>query len=130
VRPETGDPITPEELAGLVPTSTGEGCPAPSSDRYEVIRCAIWVLGNMLGGTMAHELGHSLGLADPGGSRFHNNGEEPNRLMDAGGERPLEERAELLGGGPEVFCTQNYEYLIEILPTGESDPVSTRTSCY
>ncbi|MDY0001860.1 MAG: hypothetical protein RBU30_11240 [Polyangia bacterium] len=125
-----GKPILPAELSGLVPLSTGDGCPAPSSDRQEVIRCAIFVLGNILGGTMAHELAHSLGLADPGGNGFHNSGEQPNRLMDAGGSRPFNERAELLGGGPEVFCQQNFEYLISILPTGEPDPISYRPSCY
>lgn len=125
-----GTPVAPADLAGLVQRSTGDGCPAPSSDRAEVIRCAIFVLGNLLGGTMAHEFAHSLGLADPGGSGFHNSGEAPNRLMDAGGSRPFDERAELLGGGPEVFCQQNYEYLISILPTGEPDPLGSRPSCY
>lgn len=125
-----GDPVAPEELEGLVARTTGEGCPAPASDRHEVIRCAIFALGNLLGGTMAHELAHSLGLADPGGNRFHNSGDAPNRLMDDGGSRPFEERTDLLGGGPEVFCQQDYEYLVSILPTGEPDPVSGRMSCY
>ncbi len=125
-----GDPVAPAELEGLVPLATGEGCPAPPDDRAQVIRCAVFVAGNLLGGTMAHEVAHSLGLADPGGDRFHNSGEEAYRLMDAGGNRPFDERAELSPGGPEMFCRQNYEYLISILPTGEPDPVGYRISCF
>lgn len=131
LRPDRhGDPVSSEELAGFVPLSSGDGCPAPSGDRAAVIRCGVFVLGNLLGGTMAHELGHSLGLADPGGNRFHNSGEAPNRLMDSGGSRPFEERTELMGGGPEVFCQDNFEYLVSILPTGIADPIPDRPSCY
>jgi len=131
LRPDRGgDPVAADELSGFVPLSSGEECPAPDGDRATAIRCAVFVLGNLLGGTMAHELGHSLGLADPGGNRFHNSGEAPNRLMDAGGSRPFEERAELQGGGPEVFCQDNFDYLVSILPAGVPDPISGRPSCY
>ncbi len=112
-----------------MPITTGDACPA--GDRLVRLRCAIFVLGNLLGGTMAHELGHSLGLADPGGEQFHNSGEEAYRLMDAGGNRPFLERSELEpGAGPEVFCRQNYEYLQTILPTTEPDPEANRPTCY
>jgi len=50
--------------------------------------------------------------------------------MDSGADRPFLERGELGGGGPEVFCQQNYEYLSSILPTNEPDPVSGRPDCY
>ncbi len=127
-RPGKGKPVLDEELAGLSLLESGEGCPA--GNRIERIRCGIYVLGNLLGTTMAHELGHSLGLSDPGGDMFHNAADAPNRLMDSGAYRPFLERAELGGGGPEVFCQQNYEYLQTILSTGEPDPESSRPSCY
>jgi hypothetical protein len=41
-------------------------------------------MGNMIGGTLAHEIGHSLGLANP---YMDDAGNAPNRLMDAGGDR-------------------------------------------
>jgi len=129
VRPDRGHPARPEEVANL-PQAGSATCPANSGDRPMQIACAVFVLGNILGATMAHELGHSLGLADPGGERFHNAGEQPNRLMDAGGKRPFKERAELLGGGPEVFCKENYEYLRTILPVADPvDPVPSRPTC-
>jgi hypothetical protein len=130
VRPDTGQPVRPEEL-GQLPAAGSGVCPAAPDDRPAQIACAIYVLGNILGGTMAHELGHSLGLADPGGDNFHNTGEEPNRLMDAGGKRPFDERAQLRDGGPEVFCTESFEYLQEILPTpDQQDPVPYRPTCF
>jgi len=127
-RPGQGKPVEVDELAGLSLLTSGDGCPA--GDRAERIRCAIFVMGNLLGTTMSHELGHSLGLSDPGGDLFHNPGDGPNRLMDSGAHRPFFERAELAGGGPEVFCQQNYVYLQSILPTGEPDPVPSRPDCY
>ena len=36
--------------------------------------------------------------------------------MDAGGDRPFEERAELAGQGPAVFCGDEYIYLRNVLP--------------
>ncbi len=130
VRPDNGKPALPDELVGIPPAGSGT-CPADPSDRPMQIACAVYVLGNILGATMAHELGHSLGLADPGGNLFHNSGEQPNRLMDAGGQRPFRERALLLGGGPEVFCRENYDYLRQIMPDPATpDPVSDRPSCY
>ncbi len=130
IRPDKGKPVMPDELANIPPAGSAT-CPADASDRPMQIACAIYVLGNILGGTMAHEFGHSLGLADPGGNLFHNSGEQPNRLMDAGGQRPFRERAQLLGGGPEVFCRENYDYLRQILPArDEPDPVVNRPSCY
>jgi hypothetical protein len=130
VRPDLGQPVRPEELENL-PQAGSALCPATPGDRPLEIACAIYVAGNMLGSTMAHEFGHSLGLADPGGDNFHNTGEQPNRLMDAGGKRPFHERTDLLDGGPEVFCRENFKYLQQILPTAdETDPVPNRPNCY
>ena len=132
-RPDRGGtPVRAEDLAdGLVPKLTsGSGCPAPKGDRPMQIACAIWALGSMIGTTMTHEIGHSLGLADPYGTNFHNPGDEPNRLMDAGSARTFNERAELYGEGPAVFCDEEYEYLRSILPSKEPPPDVLRPPCY
>jgi len=97
------------------------------------VRCAIRVLGNIVGTTATHELGHSFGLASPygGPTEYHDPGVEPNRLMDSGGDRPFEERAELQGQGPAVFCDEEYAYLKKILPLDPpADPKVTRPTCY
>ena len=124
-----GKPVLAEELAVNVPVlQSGAGCPAAKNDRKGRIACAIWVLGSLVGTTAAHEVGHSLGLADPEGEDFHNSGDEPNRLMDSGGARSLRERAEL-GEGPGVFCDDEYKYLKQILPSPVPDPVGMRPTC-
>lgn len=130
-RPDRGGkPVLAEELAVNVPIlQNGSTCPAPKSDRKMRIACAIWVLGSMVGTTAAHEVGHSLGLADPEGEEFHNPGDEPNRLMDSGGARTFMERAEL-GEGPGVFCSEEFQYLKTILPSSVPDPIGQRPSCY
>ena len=71
----------------------------------------------MIGETSAHELGHSLGLASPFGSRttFHNAGNEPGCLMDSGSSRPLGERANEPGFTATHICGDGPEYLDEIL---------------
>ena len=79
---------------------------------------------------MAHEVAHSLGLADPGGMKFHNDTDMPNHLMDAGFDRPFEERAAINGAGQEYFCQENFDYLYDILPVNDPDPLPSRTSCY
>ncbi len=128
-RPDTGTEVTSADLAtGLVPTlSSGELCPA--YDRHTQIACAVWSLGSIVGSTASHELGHSLGLADPIGEDFHNFGDEPGRLMDEGGNRPFEERAELLGTPPGAFCVESYDYLRAILPTDEPEEHDGREHC-
>lgn len=128
-RPDTGEPFTSADLTmGQVPKLTsGGGC--PTDERLYQAACAVWVLGSMIGTTVSHENGHSLGLADPLGTRFHNLGDAPNRLMDAGGARTLPERAELMGEGPAVFCDDEYFYLREILPTSDPDTTIERPYC-
>jgi hypothetical protein len=105
------------------------------TDRPRAIACAIFVLGSLLGTTMTHELGHSLGLANPknpNGS-YHNNGNVAGRIMNPGGLRSFRERAELSPMGPSVFCDTDFEYLRKILRPldGSNDPTSgsTRPPC-
>jgi hypothetical protein len=78
---------------------------------------------------MTHETGHSLGLANPYGDGFHDTGDLPNRLMEAGSDRPFDERAELSGKGPGLFCVDEMVYLRSILPSAAPDPVAQRPSC-
>lgn len=126
LRPDTGTPINSSD-EGFVPLTGAEACPA--DDRATQIACAIWVMGSLIGTTASHELGHSLGLADPEGTRFHYLGDTENALMDAGGARPFEERAELNGQGPAVFCESSYDYLRGILPTMEPRNETRRPDC-
>jgi len=113
--------------AGVPDLESGGSCPA--SDRRLQAACSVWVLGSVIGSTVSHELGHSLGLADPLGERFHNINDAPNRLMDQGGNRSFEERAELNGEGPSAFCVEAYQYLRGILPTDAAELVDGREHC-
>ena len=119
VRPDTGRPVSVAEAKTLVVPDDTSAC-LTRKDRASRIGCAVLVLGNLIGTTLTHETGHSLGLADPTGADFHDPGDGPNRLMDAGGARPFEERAELLGQGPGVFCDDEYIYLRGILPGSDA----------
>lgn len=122
-RPDVGGTaVTAEDLVGELPPASPDTCPAAGGDRRAQLSCAIYVMGNLIGGTLAHEIGHSLGLANPYGDGFHDAGDEPNRLMDAGGDRSFNERAVLNGEGPGVFCSDEYDYLRQILPS--SDPAN------
>jgi hypothetical protein len=126
---QDGTPVTASDLSSNVTALTdGGGCPA--SDRTGKIQCAIFVLGNLVGGTLAHEIGHSLGLANPYAEGFHNAGDAPSRLMDSGGDRPFMERAELMGQQAAMFCDEEYAYLREILPSSAAEPTVTRPSCF
>jgi len=99
----------------------------PDGPRSEQIAQAIHMVGSVIGNTIAHEVGHSLGLAffvldrctnpdncAPG--PLHNTVDRENAMMDSGGDRPFEERAELDGLGPARFVEQNRNYLLDILP--------------
>ena len=99
------------ELGGT-PTERGESSGGPRAD---MIREAIRVLGNLIGSTITHEVGHALGLTAVEG-RYHNDGDTPNALMDSGVFRPFEERAELDGLGPAALEPFNHLYLESILP--------------
>lgn len=129
-RPERGGtPVMASDLADGVPTlSSGDSCPTTADDRRLQLSCAIWALGNMVGTTVSHEIGHSLGLADPYGPAFHNSGDAPNRLMDA--DRPFEERAQIGDTGHSLFCVDEYDYLRAILPTDADYDPTARPVCF
>ncbi|MDX2086225.1 MAG: hypothetical protein SFX73_00190 [Kofleriaceae bacterium] len=129
-RPDIGgEAIRASDLSGDIEQLTnGDSCPA--SDRPTQVACAIYVLGNLIGGTLSHEIGHSLGLANPFAEGFHNAGDAPNRLMDGGGDRPFLERAIMMGLGPGEFCDDEYQYLRMILPSSEPDPGVERPTCF
>ncbi len=93
------------------------------------IACAVWALGSLMGTTMTHEVGHSLGLAYPYGGDVHNQGTVTNRLMNHGALRSFRERAEIGSAGPAVLCDEDMAYLRAILPSSESDPLSHRPVC-
>jgi hypothetical protein len=130
-RPDQGgQDVTAEDLGGGgPPLASGATCPAQG--RKDQLGCAIFVLGNLIGTTMTHEIGHSLGLANPYGEGYHDPGDLPNRLMDAGGARSFEERAELMGQGPAVFCDTEYQYLRATILAGAAEPAPSveRPSC-
>ena len=97
-----GDPVRASDLAG--------------GPRAAQIDEAVRVLGNIIGGTVVHEIGHSLGMTQslPGPNDFHNLGDN-GYVMDAGAERSYEERAELDGLMP-AWHPLNGQYLRSILP--------------
>ena len=122
-------PVTSSDLSGDLPALTaGDSC--PGSDRRSKIQCAVFVLGNLVGGTLAHEIGHSLGLANPYAEGFHNSGDAPQRLMDSGGDRPFMERAQLMGQAGAIFCDEEYEYLRQILPSSQPADTTSKPGCY
>jgi len=101
-----GNPVSSEEY--------------PNGPRVPEIEEAVRVLSNLIASTLAHEIGHSLGLAMVPGhtGEYHNLGDNENWLMDAGIHRPFEERGVIDGQGPAVFAPYNADYLDEILPKG------------
>lgn len=90
----------------------------PGGARHQAIERAIHALGSMIGNTISHEWGHTMGLAYGWGPAevFHNLEPGPNQIMDAGRYRPFAERAELDGQGPATWTSENLDYLLEILP--------------
>jgi hypothetical protein len=95
----------------------------PEGPRQTAIEAAINLIGTLAGHTASHEIGHSFGLAffpesvDGYAERFHNDPPGNNWLMDAGSDRPFEERAEIDGMGPAGFNSSNKAYLERILPS-------------
>lgn len=119
-----------ETLKPFMPALGGtpvKGTEWPDGPRSEAIANAIHMVGSVIGNTISHEIGHSLGLAffvldrcnSPTGCEpgpFHNTVDRENAMMDSGGDRPFEERAEMNGQGPARFVEQNRNYLLEVLP--------------
>jgi hypothetical protein len=97
-----GEPATEAEIEG-------------QGDRVATLDEAVRVLGNLVGNTVTHEIGHSLGLADIDG-HYHNLGDNPSWLMDGGAYRSFEERSGLGPNGPEIFSPHNRAYLERVLP--------------
>lgn len=99
-----GDPVRSDEF--------------PGGERDAEIGLAIHALGGLIGNTVAHEVGHSLGLSLPDGDpyEFHNLIDTPNAMMDRGRDRTFEERAEVDGQGPARFNDSNRRYLETVLP--------------
>lgn len=128
-RPDrNGRPVRAADLAEPIePKADGEGCPAES--RAEALRCAVFVLGSLLGNTISHEVGHTLGLPEPNSDAVHPSSDRASRLMDAGEHRPFLERAELFGFGPARFCDRAYAYLRRIVPAEVPADMSPRPSC-
>jgi len=128
-RPDAGgQPVLAADLASTLPELDPAQCPVATASRPEQLACAVHALGTLVGSTISHELGHSLGLADPYGPSIHNEGDQDDRLMDA--DRPFEERAELEGAGPSRFCVEEYEYLRQTLPSSEPFDVTPRAPCF
>jgi hypothetical protein len=93
----------------------------PEGPRQAEIEKAVDMVGNVIGNTVTHEIGHSLGMTyvpsdqvEPG-PPFHNQN-SGKYIMDAGSERPFEERAEIGDTKPPTFNSRNRQYLETILP--------------
>ncbi len=92
-----------------------DGSAAP--ERLAEIQRAIDALSSIIGETTAHELGHSLGMAQPYGpaTAFHRDEDGDGCVMDRGGDRPLGERSQQPTFARSTFCDDEPAYLLEIL---------------
>jgi len=90
--------------------------PIAAATRRALADKAVAVLGNVVGNTVVHEIGHSLGLTNIDGE-YHNLGDNPGWIMDSGNFRPFAERAEIDGENGAVFAPFDRDYLQRILPT-------------
>ncbi len=104
---EIFDPVHPVRGTAAEP---GEW---PNGPRAEAIGRAITTLGNLVGNTASHEVGHSLGLSVTGGCGEFHNAPGDLQIMDCGRDRPFEERAEL--GPPGTWTPENRTYMLMIL---------------
>jgi hypothetical protein len=115
------DPLFDEIFEPFMPSRGGREVQAgeyPNGPRSDRIALAIHALGSMIGETISHEWAHTLGLAYGWGPPdvYHTTTPGPHQIMDAGAERPFQERAELNGQGPSTWTEEDYKYLREILP--------------
>lgn len=123
-----GNPHTSEKfdtiLEPFMPKLGGtpvRGTEWPEGPRTDQIERAIRMVGSVIGNTVTHEIGHSMGMTFVDGdfvqprNVFHNEIPGPF-IMDAGAERPFAERAELGDRPPARFNPENKEYLDKVLP--------------
>lgn len=106
------DPLREHEVvAGEYPAGASEA-------RLGEIETAIHVISSLVADTAAHELAHTLGLANPGlpDGPAHRLADGPGCLMDAGEDRPFVERARVEGNPGAGFCDDELDYLLHILP--------------
>ena len=127
----TNDDASPEFDRILKPFMPGlDGTPVkatewPDGPRSVSIQEAIDMIGVVVGHTVAHEAGHSMGMSFYEGDRtspgnaFHNRAPGDGNLMNPGSSINFEERAGLPGAPVLGFNPRNTEYLSEILPNIE-----------
>lgn len=109
------DPIF-DEIFDPVINQPVDGDEYPGSPRDAQIERAIRTLGNLVGNTITHEIGHSLGLTRvPGCGQYHNPPGE-RQIMDCGADRPFAERAEVEPDSHGLWLDANRAYLERILP--------------
>lgn len=96
----------------------------PDGPRTDDIEAAVRMVGSVIGNTVTHEVGHSIGMTFVKRDRirptdvFHN--QVPGTfIMDPGSERPFEERAELPGVERAEWNELNKKYLRQTLPKPE-----------
>jgi hypothetical protein len=121
-RPSSAPPADPlfDEIfdpVRLAPATYDEAMGVGSGARVAAVARAVRAIGNLVGETTAHELGHSLGLAQPYGdpTAYHDDGDGEGCLMDTGSARPLAERLGEPGSAASHFCYDEPDYLGSIL---------------
>lgn len=118
--PRVGDnPLASEifdEIFDPVINQPVESDEFPGGARDAEVERAIRTLGNLIGNTITHEIGHSLGLTRvPGCGQYHNP-PGPRQIMDCGADRPFEERAEVEPDSHGMWLEGNRAYLESVLP--------------
>jgi hypothetical protein len=85
-------------------------------DRALIVDRAIRALGHLVGNTLTHELGHSMGLPVFAGCGQYHNAPGELQIMDCGQDRPFIERVGLDPRGVARWTPENEQYLKKILP--------------
>lgn len=98
------------------PASLGEVSGEGDAARVSQVSRAVAALSSLIGETVAHELGHSFGLAEPYGAEtvYHNIGDGDGCLMDSGSQRPFGERTQQPGFSPTRICYDSPSYLDQV----------------